>query len=128
MASEISQSKVGVIAHSTLSYGLLADTWSADRIFHEDDHRKHRWSQADLARRIRQREGVRTLVRGDVLTVREAAIRYVLSNGLVSVAVVGARFPEMARLNAHAADNLPYLAEQDLMEIGQRMRKFGVES
>jgi aryl-alcohol dehydrogenase-like predicted oxidoreductase len=128
LAHEISTSRVGVIAHSPLAYGLLADTWAADRVFDEDDHRSHRWGKADLARRIRQREGVRTLVRGNVLTVREAAIRYVLANKLVSVCVVGARHPEMARMNAHAADVLPYLPDEDLAQIGARMRSHGVET
>ena len=128
IAGEISRSGVGVIAHSPLAYGLLADTWAADRAFDDEDHRSLRWGQADLARRVRQREAVRTLVRGDVLTVREAAIRYVLANGLVSCVVVGARHPEMSRTNAHAADVLPYLAEQDLAEIGARLRKHGVET
>jgi aryl-alcohol dehydrogenase-like predicted oxidoreductase len=128
LAHEIATSRVGVIVHSPLAYGLLADTWAADRVFGEDDHRAHRWGKADIARRVRQREGVRTLVRGDVLTVREAAIRYVLANRIVSVCVVGARHPEMARLNAHAADVLPYLPEEDLAQIGARMRSHGVQT
>ncbi len=128
VAADISQAKVGVIAHSPLAYGLLADTWGADRVFPEGDHRALRWSSADLIQRVEQREALRPLARGHVLTVREAAIRYVLANGLVSVCVVGARFDEMARVNAHAADTLPYLPPEDLGAIGARLRKHGLET
>lgn len=128
LAADLSQSHVGVIAHSPLAYGLLADTWGADRIFPEGDHRALRWSSTDLARRVAQRDALRPMVRGEVLTVREAAIRYVLANGVVSVCVVGARFDDMARLNAHAADTLPYLPPEDLGEFGMRLRKHGLEN
>lgn len=119
--------KVGVIVRSPLAYGLLADTWSASRRFDDDDHRMYRWGPTDIAARIRQREDLRTLVRGDVANMRAAAIRYVLSNGLVSCAVPGARSPEQAVENAHCADVLPYLHRDDLASMGKLLASIGAE-
>lgn len=109
---------VGVVVRSPLGYGVLADTWGASRRFNEDDHRMYRWSTADLATRVRQREALRVLVEGDVRSIRELALRYVLANGVVSVVVPGARRAEHARENAHAADALPYLSDRALTSVG----------
>lgn len=119
--------KVGIIARSPLAYGLLGDTWAASRRFDDDDHRMYRWGPADIAARIRQREELRTLVRGEATTLRAAAIRYVLSNGLVSCTVPGARTPEQAAENAHAADTLPYLHPDDLASVGKLLTSIGAE-
>lgn len=119
--------KVGVIARSPLAYGLLADTWAASRRFDDDDHRMYRWGPTDIAARIRQREDLRTLVRGEATTLRSAAIRYVLSNGLVSSAVPGARTPEQASENAHTADTLPYLHRDDMASMGKLLASIGAE-
>lgn len=127
LTGEIAAAGVGVVVRSPLAYGLLAGTWAADRKFSEGDHRAERWSQAELARRVRQREAARFLVHGEVRSLREAAIRFVLANHLVSVVVVGARTPEQAVENARAAETLPYLPTEDLASIGQRLYQAGVD-
>jgi aryl-alcohol dehydrogenase-like predicted oxidoreductase len=126
ISGEASRSNVGIVAVHVLSFGVLAATWGSDRVFGEFDHRADRWSPAALARRMRQREGARYLIKGDVHDLREAAIRFALTNKLVSVAVVGARTPEHARANAHAADVLPYLPNEDLATISERMRELAL--
>ncbi len=127
LSAALSGATVAVVVRSPLAYGALADTWGASRRFRDEDHRMYRWSAADLARRVRQREALRPLVKGDVTSVRDLALRYVLSNGLVSVAVPGARIPEHARQNAHAAATMPYLPESDLASIGQLLSSVGIE-
>ena len=122
----IAAKKVGVIVRSPLAYGLLGGTWGADRKFVDNDHRRDRWTPAELARRVRQRDAAKVLIHEHVKTLSDAAIRFVLSNKLVSVAVVGARTPAHAVANAHATDVLPYLAGDDLSTIGERMRANGV--
>lgn len=126
IAAELRQRQVGVIARSPLAYGLLADTWSADRTFAADDHRSLRWSADDLSRRVRQREVLRPFVKDPVRDLREAAIRYVLANETVHCAVVGARTPEMAKANAMAAETLPYLDPALFSTLGQRMQEEGI--
>lgn len=127
LSGELSSRGVGVVVRSPLAYGLLADTWHAGRRFTDDDHRAWRWGAHDLGVRLKQREGLRALVGGDVKTLREAALRYVLSNGLVSVACPGARTPEMARANANAVEPLPYLADKVLSAIGELRRDAGLD-
>jgi aryl-alcohol dehydrogenase-like predicted oxidoreductase len=127
LAGELATAEVGVIVRSPLAYGLLAGTWAADRRFADGDHRNERWTPAELARRVRQREAARFLVQGEIKSLREAAIRYVLANHLVSVCVVGARTPVQAKENAHAADTLPYLPDDALATIATRMRDEGIE-
>lgn len=123
---EVQRAQVGVIARSPLAYGLLADTWSADRQFPAEDHRSLRWSSEDLGRRVRQREVLRPFVKPPVRDLREAAIRYVLANKGVHCCVVGARNAEMARQNAVAAEELPYLDEAVFSTLGQRMEEEGI--
>jgi aryl-alcohol dehydrogenase-like predicted oxidoreductase len=127
LAPDIAASGTAVVARSPLAYGVLADTWTADRQFGENDHRISRWGPAGIARRVRQREVGRCLVAGEVRSLREAAIRYVLANKLVSVVAVGARTPEQAAENAKAADVLPYLADDGFSRIAERMSEEGID-
>ena len=123
LSGEIAARETAVVVRSPLAYGLLADTWDGDRPFSEDDHRHQRWTSEELARRIRQRDAARLLVHAHVRSLREAALRYVLANGLVSVVVPGARTSEQARQNARSADVLPYLLEDDLARLGQALAR-----
>ncbi|MDP3275182.1 MAG: aldo/keto reductase [Deltaproteobacteria bacterium] len=126
LTPELVRMGVGVLAHATLGYGVLAGTWHADREFDKRDHRASRWEPEDLARRMRQREVLRPFVQGAVLDMREAAVRYVLSNPNVHCALVGARNAEMAKQNAHAADELPYLDPAMFSTLGARLEEEGI--
>ncbi|MFO0646149.1 MAG: aldo/keto reductase [Polyangiales bacterium] len=127
LSAALSGAKVAVVARSPFGYGVLADTWGASRRFRDDDHRMYRWSSADLSRRVRQREALRPLMKGDISSMRDLALRYVLANGLVSVVVPGARMVLHARQNAHAAGTTPYLPDADLASMGQILSSVGVE-
>lgn len=127
LAAQIAGSGAGVIAHTPLAYGMLADTWGANRVFGLNDHRPLRWGPVEMAKRARQREAVRVAVRGHIGSMREAALRYVLCNKLVSVVVPGARNPEHAITNARAAEEEPYLLDDDLTVLGKTLMAEGVE-
>ena len=127
LSGEISGAGAGVVAHSPLAYGLLADAWSAARRFSDDDHRLYRWTPKDLTRRIKQRDALRqALVHPPVTSLREAALRYVLANGLVSVVVPGARTPDQATENARSVDREPMLSDVALTAIGRVMDDAGI--
>ncbi|MDB4928186.1 MAG: hypothetical protein JWM10_670 [Myxococcaceae bacterium] len=116
----ISRHNVSVVARSPLAYGLLADGWSAARRFSDDDHRLYRWTPSDLARRMKQRDALReALVHPPVASLREAALRYVLANGLVTVVVPGARAPDQATENARAVEREPMLSQAALADIAR---------
>ena len=79
LAGEIMVSRArGVLARSTLAYGLLSGHWRVDRDFAQGDHRGDRWSKPGRASGgIEQIASLRFLLNRDVLTMRAAAVRFV---------------------------------------------------
>ncbi len=128
LAGEIIVSGAGVLARSTLGYGLLAGGWDARREFPPGDHRADRWTQPELERRIEQLAALRFLVRGDVPTLRSAAVRFVLSNQIVSSAVLGPRNVEQLEDIVREVGMGPiYLGDDDLMRIPRALQSVGIE-
>jgi aryl-alcohol dehydrogenase-like predicted oxidoreductase len=127
VAGEIMISGAGVLARSTLSYGLLAGDWTKEREFPEGDHRIDRWSKPDLARRLEQLDVLRYLVKGHVPTMRAAAIRWVLANNLVTSAVLGPRSVEqLEQLIREVGGGPVYLPDADLLQLPRKLTKVGV--
>ena len=124
----LSGAGVGIVARSPLAYGLLADGWSGARRFSDDDHRLYRWTPKDLAHRMKQRDTLRqSMVLPPIASLREAALRYVLANGLVSVVTPGARTPDQATENVRAVEREPMLPESLLGYIGRILDTAGIE-
>jgi aryl-alcohol dehydrogenase-like predicted oxidoreductase len=127
LAGEIMVAGVGVLAHSTLSYGLLAGMWTKERTFAEGDHRAERWTKVELARRVQQLEAARYLVKGDILTLRGAAVRFVLANHLVSAAVLGPRTVEQLEQLVRETGSGPiYLPDGDLGALPRALSRVGI--
>ncbi len=127
LATEIEREEVGVLAHSTLAYGLLCGHWSADKVFPEGDHRGERWTQDELRRRIRQLDALRPAVGGDVLTLRAVALRFVLANRSVSSALLGPKSSvQLDQLVREAGRGPPYLADTALAALRNRLDQVGV--
>jgi aryl-alcohol dehydrogenase-like predicted oxidoreductase len=128
LAGEIMVSGAGVLARSTLSYGLLAGHWPPGKAFPEGDHRAERWTPPEVDRRIEQLSSVRFLVHGDVPTMRAAAVRFVLSNNIVSCAVLGPRNVEQLEDIVREVGMGPiYLSDEDLMRIPRVLQAVGIE-
>jgi aryl-alcohol dehydrogenase-like predicted oxidoreductase len=129
LAGEIMVSGAGVLAHSTLAFGLLAGLWTRERVFADGDHRRDRWTQADLASRIAQLDAVRSLVRGEVLTLRAAAVRFVLSNSLVSSALLGPRtVSQLEQLVREVGSGPVYLPDRELADLPRLLDRVGIAS
>jgi aryl-alcohol dehydrogenase-like predicted oxidoreductase len=127
MGGEIMVNKVGVLARSTLAYGLLAGLWSKEKTFAEGDHRKDRWTAVELETRLAQLEGVRFLVRGDVHTMRAAAVRFVLANQLVSTAILGPRtVKQLDELVREVGAGPVYMSDEDLARLPRTLDRFGI--
>jgi aryl-alcohol dehydrogenase-like predicted oxidoreductase len=117
----------GVLARSTLAYGLLAGMWTKDREFPEGDHRTQRWSKLELERRVGQLDAVRYLVRGDVLTMRGAAVRFVLANHLVTSAVLGPRTVlQLEQLVRETGSGPTYLPDEQLSSLSVALKRVGI--
>jgi aryl-alcohol dehydrogenase-like predicted oxidoreductase len=127
VAGEVAMRGVCVLAHSVLAYGLLAAHWGPDRTFDEGDHRRERWDRASLRTRVEQLAVARQLVGGEVLTPRAASLRFVLSNSLVSCALLGPRTTaQLDQLVREAGRGPPYLPEAELSALPARLAAAGV--
>jgi aryl-alcohol dehydrogenase-like predicted oxidoreductase len=128
IADRVASSETAVLARSVLAHGLLVGHWARSKVFVTGDHRRHRWDPATMRYRLEQLPAIRSLVGGEVDSLRAAALRYVLSNGLVSSAVVGPR--SLAQLNQlvhDAGHGPPYLDDTLLMELPDRLAAVGLE-
>jgi aryl-alcohol dehydrogenase-like predicted oxidoreductase len=129
LGGDIMVAGVGVLARSPLAYGLLAGMWSKERTFEEGDHRTDRWTRLELARRVEQLDAVRFLVKGDVLTMRAAALRFVLANHLVSSVVLGPKsVTQLEQLVREAGAGPTYLSDDDLAAIPRALKKVGISA
>jgi aryl-alcohol dehydrogenase-like predicted oxidoreductase len=129
LGPELSRQGVGVLAHSVLAYGLLAGLWASDKQFAPDDHRAERWTPDDLRRRLGQLQALRPLVGGPVLSLRAAALRYVLESSVVSSTVIGPRSSlQLDQLVREAGKGPPYLPANELKALESRLRELGVNA
>jgi aryl-alcohol dehydrogenase-like predicted oxidoreductase len=126
VAGDLSESGAGVLARSVLAHGLLAGQWSAEREFYPGDHRHERWTPDELKARIRQLDALRPLVSGAVVSLRAAALRFVLANQLVSSAVLGPRSVAQLDQLVREAGMPPYLRDTVLTDLSARLKKAGV--
>lgn len=119
----------GILARSVLAHGLLGGMWAKDRKFDDGDHRNQRWTRMELEHRIDQLDAVRFLVKGDVHTLRGAAVRFALANHLVSAAVLGPRTKEqLEQLVRETGGGPRYLPDDDLRQLPRALDKVGIQS
>lgn len=129
ISGDVMVSGCGILARSVLAHGLLAGTWSKDRTFDEGDHRKQRWTRMELEHRVGQLDAVRFLVKGDVHTLRGAAVRFALANHVVSAAVLGPHTKEqLEQLVRETGGGPRYLRDDDLRQLPRALDKVGIAS
>ncbi len=129
LAGEVIVAGAGVLARSTLAYGLLAGHWSKDHEFVNGDHRADRWTKVEFERRVEQLAAIRFLVQGSVRTLSAAAIRFVLSNSIVSSAVLGPRsVAQLEDIVREVGMGPVYLRDADLARLPRALDAVGIES
>jgi aryl-alcohol dehydrogenase-like predicted oxidoreductase len=126
VAGDLAESGAGVLARSVLAHGLLAGQWSAEREFYPGDHRAERWTPDELKTRIRQLDALRPLISGPVVSLRAAALRFVLANQLIASAVLGPRSVAQLDQLVREAGMPPYLRDTALTELSVRLGSAGV--
>jgi aryl-alcohol dehydrogenase-like predicted oxidoreductase len=128
ISDRIAETDTAVLARSVLAHGLLAGHWQQHKTFFDNDHRSKRWTKETLPFRIGQLEAIRSLISEDVITLRAAALRYVLSNAMVSSSVLGPRsVTQLNQLVREAGEEPPYLDDEALMELPSRLERVGIE-
>ena len=127
LAGELRTAHVGIIARSVLSYGILAGFYTGTHYFPSGDHRGERWSRQEFETRVRQLDAVRSLVNGPVLTMRAAAVRFVLANEMVSSAVLGPKnVGQLEELVGEVGTGPPYLSDEALTRLATELTRVGV--
>ena len=128
VAELVKSHEVGVLAHSVLNYGQLCGQWSLYRTFRAPDHRAERWTTEELKRRIRHLDALRPLVGGDIMTLRAAALRFVLNYELIGCAILGPRNGmQLDQLVREAGKSPPYITEPKLLALQNRLTDLEVE-
>jgi aryl-alcohol dehydrogenase-like predicted oxidoreductase len=122
----LSPGKVAVLARSVLAYGLLCGQWSETKIFSPGDHRAERWTQEQLRGRLKQLSALSSILGGDVSSLRAAALRFVLSNPLVSSAVIGPRNRvQLDQLVREAGQGPEYLPSSSMTRLKDQLVRVG---
>jgi aryl-alcohol dehydrogenase-like predicted oxidoreductase len=129
LAGEIVVAGAGVLARSTLAHGLLAATWSKTQEFAPGDQRADRWTRGELERRIDQLGYFRFLVKNDVKSMMSAGIRFVLSNSVVSSAVLGPKsVAQLEDIVRQVGMGPVYLREADLSVLPRMLDMAGIDT
>ncbi len=129
LSEALASRPAAVLARSVLAHGLLTGHWPPTKTFPPGDHRNERWTADELRVRLRQIDALRTLVGGPVMTMRSAALRYVLSSELVTTAVIGPRsIVQIDQLVREAGQGPPYLPDEKLSRLATRLAELGVTS
>ena len=102
---------VGVMAYGSLAHGLLTGTMTPDTTFAEDDWRRSLrafgqplFEGETFLENLEKVEDLKEIAAESGRTVAQLALAWVISNPVVSVALVGARRPEEIVENVAAAD------------------------
>lgn len=129
LSGDIMISGCGVLARSVLGHGLLHGMWAKDRKFDDGDHRCERWTRLEFEKRIDDLDAVRFLVKGDVHTLRGAAVRFALANHNVSAAVLGPKSKEqLEQLVRETGGGPRYLHDDDLRQLPRALDKIGIHT
>ncbi|MEZ4447546.1 MAG: aldo/keto reductase [Polyangiaceae bacterium] len=127
LADKIASTDTALLARSCLSHGLLAGHWARTKVFFDNDHRSKRWTKEGLKHRLSQLPAIRQLVGGEVLTLRAAALRFVLANGIVTSAVLGPRsVTQLNQLVGEVGKGPPYLPDEALADLPARLEAVGL--
>jgi aryl-alcohol dehydrogenase-like predicted oxidoreductase len=124
---DVSSGRVALLARSVLAHGLLCGQWTEQRTFPNADHRAERWTPDQLRGRIKQLSVVTGILGGEVMTLRAAALRFVLANPTVSSAVLGPRNRvQLDQLVREAGSGPEYLAPSKVQQVRDQLARMGV--
>ncbi len=82
------ETRTAVLARQALAQGLLGGQLTAETQFAENDYRRN-WKHEAFLENLRRVERLRFLVRDDIQTLPDAALRFALSHPAVSTVVTG---------------------------------------
>lgn len=95
---------VGIIARCPFDEGGLTGTLRPDTVFHKDDWRRDYFQGDRLRETIERAERFRFLIRGEVTSLSQAALKFCLSHPAVSTVIPGMRRPAHVEENCAVSD------------------------
>jgi aryl-alcohol dehydrogenase-like predicted oxidoreductase len=101
---------IGVIARVPLDEGSLGGKLTADTTFPEGDWRRSYFNPENLKATVERVEQLKKIV-PQGMSLPEMALRFILSNPVVSTTIAGMRKPQHVRQNLAASDAGPLPAE-----------------
>ena len=127
ISGDVQLERAGLIARSVLAYGLLSGTWMRGRSFDEGDHRAERWQRHELDERLSQLDALRFLVRAQIASLRDAAVRFPLSQDVVSSALLGPRSVlQLDELVRGAGTGPTYIPDPAVRELWRSLDRHGL--
>jgi aryl-alcohol dehydrogenase-like predicted oxidoreductase len=122
------EKNVGILARSVLVHGLLCGQWPTTKAFASTDHRRDRWTNDELKKRISQLSALRPSVTGAVTSLRSAALRYALSEEQISSVVLGPKSTiQLDQLVRDAGKEPPYLPDDAKSSLVRRLENVGIK-
>jgi aryl-alcohol dehydrogenase-like predicted oxidoreductase len=123
---EAKQRKVGILARVPLASGLLTGKMTRESTFPADDHRNfNRYGQSfdrgETFSGVDFESGLDAVE--ELKTMAQLALRWILMFDAVSCAIPGAKRPDQAEDNVHAAD-LPPLTEEQMALVQEVYDKY----
>lgn len=119
---------VGVLARSVLAHGLLCGQWPTTKTFAPEDHRRERWTDDELKKRLSQLSAIRPSVSGNVTSMRAAALRFALSENRIASVVLGPKSTlQLDQLVRDAGKEPPYLSEDAKRGLEHRLANVGIQ-
>ncbi len=110
------EKNVGVIVRVPLDEGSLGGMLRKDTMFEDGDWRAEYFGGDRLRETVQRVEKVRPVLERDGQTLAQGALRFCLSNDVVSTVIVGSTNPEHVRDNARVSDKGP-LDEETIAEL-----------
>lgn len=124
----VKDNKAGLLVRSVLVHGLLCGQWPTTKTFPSGDHRRDRWTNDELKKRISQLSALRPSVSGTVTSMRAAALRYALDEPDVSSVVIGPRSTQqLDQLVRDAGKEPPYLPANSRNALHNRLSTAGIK-
>lgn len=109
---DLGEQGIAIVARESLANGFLSGKVGRDTVF-PPNTLNARYSRQEIAERVEQVERLSFLVRGDIQSMPQAALRWVLDNPHVSLVLTGAKDPQEVR-DCAAASNVPSYAPEEL--------------
>jgi aryl-alcohol dehydrogenase-like predicted oxidoreductase len=111
LINDLGRAGIGVVARESLANGFLSGTITKETIF-PPNNLNSRYSREEIADRVDQVERLSFLVRGEIKSMPQAAMRWVLDNRNISLVLTGAKNTEELLDCVAAAAASSYTAEE----------------